>query len=452
VVGGKSLMWGRQTYRLTDLDFEANLKEGIAVDWPIRYKDIAPWYSYVEKFVGISGNKDGIPHLPDGQFLPPMEMFCVEKEVKQQLEEKFKGRHLIIGRTANLTQVHEGRGSCQYRDLCSRGCPYGAYFSTQSSTLPAAMATGNLTLLPNTLVDAVIYDEQKRKATGVKVIDTEKNEMVEYYAKIIFVNGSTLGSTFVLLNSTSNRFPTGLGNGSGQLGHNLMDHHFRTGAAGIVEGYDDTYYSGRRPNGIYIPRFRNLGQDKRNYLRGFGYEGSASREGWTRGIGTPGIGAGFKDWLTTPGAWKLGIIGYGECLPYFENHVTLNKNLPNKYGQPSLSIDAEFKENEKKMRVDMMNDAAEMLEVSGLKYVTPFDDGCYPGMAIHEMGTARMGRDPKTSVLNGFNQMHEVPNVFVTDGSCMTSSANQNPSLTYMALTARACDYAVKELKKGNIV
>jgi len=451
VVGGKSLMWGRQTYRLTDLDFEANAKEGIAVDWPIRYKDIAPWYDYVEKFVGISGNNDGIPHLPDGQLLPPMEMFCVEKEVKKQLEQKFKGRHLIIGRTANLTQSHLGRGTCQYRDLCSRGCPYGAYFSTQSSTLPAAMATGNLTLKPNSLVDTVIYDEQKEKATGVQVIDTEKNEMVTYYAKLIFVNGSTLGSTFVLLNSTSHRFPTGLGNGSGQLGHNLMDHHFRTGAAGIIEGYDDIYYSGRRPNGIYIPRFRNLGPDKRDYLRGFGYEGSASREGWARGLSAPGVGAGFKDWLTTPGAWKLGIIGYGECLPYYDNQVTLNKNLPNKYGQPSLTIDAEFKENEKKMRVDMMNDAAEMLEASGLKYVTPFDDGCYPGMAIHEMGTARMGRDPKTSVLNGFNQMHEVPNVFVTDGSCMTSSANQNPSLTYMALTARACDYAVKELKKGNI-
>jgi len=451
VVGGKSLMWGRQTYRLTDLDFEANLKEGIAVDWPIRYKDIAPWYDYVEKFVGISGNNDGIPHLPDGQLLPPMEMFCVEKEVKKQLEQKFKGRHLIIGRTANLTQTHLGRGTCQYRDLCSRGCPYGAYFSTQSSTLPAAMSTGNLTLRPHSLVDTIIYDEQKEKATGVQVIDTENNEMVTYYAKLIFVNGSTLGSTFVLLNSTSPRFPTGLGNGSGQIGHNLMDHHFRTGAAGIVEGYDDIYYSGRRPNGIYIPRFRNLGQDKRDYIRGFGYEGSASREGWTRGIGAPGVGAGFKDWLTTPGAWKLGIIGYGECLPYYENQVTLNKNLQNKFGQPALSIDAEFKENEKKMRVDMMNDAAEMLEASGLKYVTPFDDGCYPGMAIHEMGTARMGRDPKTSVLNSFNQMHEVPNVFVTDGSCMTSSANQNPSLTYMALTARACDYAVKELKKGNI-
>jgi len=452
VVGGKSLMWGRQTYRLTDLDFEANAKEGIAVDWPIRYRDIAPWYDYVEKFTGISGNKDGIPHLPDGQFLPPMELFCVEKEVKKQLEAKFKGRHLIIGRTANLTVPHQGRGSCQYRDLCSRGCPYGAYFSTQASTLPAAMATGNLTLRPNSLVDSIIYDEKKGKATGVKVIDTESNDLVEYYAKVIFVNGSTLGSTFVLLNSTSQRFPYGLGNGSGQLGHNLMDHHFRTGAAGLVEGYDAIYYAGRRPNGIYIPRFRNIGQDKRNYLRGFGYEGSGSREGWTRGLGAPGVGAGFKESLTKPGAWKLGIIGYGECLPYYENQVSLNHNLKNKYDQPTLIIDAEFKENEKKMRVDMMNDAVEMLEASGLKYVTPFDDGCYPGMAIHEMGTARMGKDPKTSVLNGFNQMHEVPNVFVTDGACMTSSANQNPSLTYMALTARACDYAVKELKKGNLV
>ncbi|MCC9138944.1 GMC oxidoreductase [Pontibacter silvestris] len=453
IVGGKSIMWGRQTYRLSDLDFEANLKEGVAVDWPIRYKDIAPWYDYVERFVGISGNKDGLPHLPDGQYQPPMEMYCVEKHVKEGIAKKYQGqRHMIIGRTANLTQALKGRGTCQYRDMCNRGCPFGGYFSTQSSTLPAAMATGNLTLRPNAIVDSVIYDEQKGKATGVKVIDTETSDMVEYYASIVFVNASTIGSAFILLNSTSNRFPNGLGNSSGQLGHNLMDHHFRVGAAGNVEGFNDMYYSGRRPNGIYIPRFRNIGNDKRDYVRGFGYEGGASRESWARGTSAPGMGAGFKEWLTTPGAWKLGLIGYGECLPYYENKVVLNKDVKNKWGQPTLAFDAEFKENEKKMRKDMMNDAAEMLEAAGLKYVTPFDNGSYPGMAIHEMGTARMGRDPKTSVLNAFNQMHDVPNVFVTDGSCMTSSACQNPSLTYMALTARACDYAVKEMKKGNII
>lgn len=452
IVGGRSIMWGRQTYRLSDLDFEANFKEGVAIDWPIRYKDIAPWYDYVEKFAGISGNNDGLPHLPDGQYLPPMEMYCVEKHVKEGIARKYSGqRHMIIGRTANLTQELHGRGTCQNRDMCNRGCPFGGYFSTQSSTLPAAMATGNLTLRPNSLVDSVIYDEQKGKATGVKVIDTETGDMVEYYASIIFVNASTIGTAYILLNSTSNRFPNGLGNSSEQLGHNLMDHHFRVGAAGNIEGFDDMYYSGRRPNGIYIPRFRNIGNDKRDYLRGFGYEGGASRESWARGTATPGMGAGFKDWLTTPGAWKLGIIGYGECLPYYENKVTLNKNVRNKWGQPTLTFDAEFKENENKMRKDMMNDAAEMLEAAGMKYVTPFDYGSYPGMAVHEMGTARMGRDPKTSVLNAFNQMHDVPNVFVTDGSCMTSSACQNPSLTYMALTARACDYAVKEMKKGNI-
>ena len=451
IVGGKSIMWGRQSYRLADLDFEANAKQGIAVDWPIRYKDIAPWYDYVEKFAGISGAKENIPHLPDGEFLPPMELNCVEKEVKKQIESKFKGRHLTIGRVANLTQAHNGRASCQYRNLCSRGCPYGAYFSTQAATLPAAMKTGNLTLRPHSLVTNIIYDEKLGKATGVSIIDTQTNATIDYFAKIIFVNGSTLGSTFVLLNSTSNRFPNGLGNSSGQLGHNLMDHHFRIGANGEMDGFEDQYYYGRRANGIYIPRFRNLGNEKRDYIRGFGYQGGASRDSWMRGVAEMGIGANFKDELSKPGQWKMGLTGFGECLPYYENAVTLNKDKKDKWGLPTLNIDAEFKDNEMKMRKDMMNDAAEMLEAAGLKNVSTYDNGSYPGMAIHEMGTARMGRDPKTSVLNAFNQVHEVKNVFVTDGACMTSAACQNPSLTYMALTARAADYAVKELKKGNI-
>jgi len=451
IVGGKSIMWGRQSYRWSDLDFEANLKDGIAVDWPIRYRDIAPWYDYVERFAGISGQAEGLPQLPDGQFMPPMPMNCVEEEVKKKIEANFKGRIMTIGRVANITKPLPGRTACQFRNLCSRGCPFGAYFSTQSSTLPAAVATGNLTLRPDSIVNSIIYDEQKGKATGVRVIDKHSKEMTEYYARIIFVNGSTLGSTFVLLNSISNRFPNGLGNDSGVLGKYLMDHHFRTGASGKVEGFDDKYYLGRRANGIYIPRYRNIGNDKRDYLRGFGYQGGASRSGWQRGIAEMGVGKDFKQQITEPGPWTMGLGGFGECLPYEQNMVTLDNSVKDAWGQPVLKFDAEFKENEMKMRKDMMNDAAEMLEAAGAKDIRTFDNGSYPGMAIHEMGTARMGRDPKTSILNGWNQMHAVKNVFVTDGACMTSASCVNPSLTYMALTARAADYAVKELKKGNI-
>ncbi|MDQ3396055.1 MAG: GMC family oxidoreductase [Bacteroidota bacterium] len=451
IVGGKSIMWGRHSYRLSDLDFEANVKDGIAVDWPIRYKDIAPWYDYVEKFIGISGEKLGLAQLPDGQFLPPMEMNCLEKDVKKRVESHFKGRNLTMGRVANLSVAHNGRSKCQYRNLCSRGCTYGAYFSTQSSTMPAAVATGNLTLRPHSIVNSVIYDKEKGKAAGVKVIDSQTNEMIEYYSSIIFLNASAIGSTFVMMNSISDHFPNGLGNSSGQLGKNLMDHHFRAGATGVSDDFQDKYYSGRRPTGLYIPRFRNLNNEKRDYIRGFGYQGAASRESWQSGIAELGFGADFKNSLVTPGKWTMGITGFGECLPYEENQVTLNKDKTDKWGQPTISFNAEFKENEKLMRKDMMQDAAEMLEAGGLKNVTTYDHGSFPGTAIHEMGTARMGRDPKTSVLNGFNQMHDVPNVFVTDGAAMTSSACQNPSLTFMALTARACDYAVKEMKKRNI-
>jgi choline dehydrogenase-like flavoprotein len=451
IVGGKSIMWGRQSYRLSDLDFEANLKEGIAIDWPIRYKDIAPWYDYVEKFAGISGSKEGLPQLPDGVFQPAMEMNCVEKEVKKGVELSFKGRKVIMGRVANLTESINGRAKCQFRSMCIRGCPFGAYFSTQSSTLPPAMKTGNLTVRPHSNVVSVIYDEKKGKATGVKIIDTKTNEMIEIYAKIIFMNASTLSTTHILMNSTSHRFPNGLGNGSGQLGHNLMDHQFRVGATGTWVGFEDKYYYGRRPTGIYIPRFTNLNGDKRDYVRGFGYQGGASRAGWQRGVAELGMGGDFKDAMSLPGQWTFGMTGFGECLPYYENKIELNKDVLDKWGQPTLKFDCEFKENEKKMRKDMMNEAAEMLESAGLKDVTTYDNGSYPGMAIHEVGTARMGRDPKTSVLNGFNQMHEVKNVFVTDGASFTSIGCVNPSLTFMALTARACDYAVKEMKKGNI-
>ncbi|GAB4499537.1 MAG: GMC family oxidoreductase [Saprospiraceae bacterium] len=451
-VGGKSLMWGRQSYRFSDFDFEANAKEGIAIDWPIRYKDIAPWYDYVETFAGISGSLEGLPQLPDGKFLPPMELNIVEKEVAARIKAKWEHRRMIIGRVANLTQEHNGRGSCQYRNLCSRGCQFGAYFSTQSATLPAAVATGNLTLRPFSIVNQILYDKDKKRAKGVLVIDAETMQTIEYEAKIIFVCASTLGSTQLLLNSIEmGGLPDGLGNSSGQLGHNLMDHHFRCGAGGKVEGYEDKITYGRRANGIYIPRFRNLFGDKRDYLRGFGYQGGANREDWRREVAELSVGADFKAALCEPGQWSIGIGGFGEMLPYYENKVTLDKTRKDKWGQYVLAIDCELKENEHKMRKDMMADAAEMLEAAGVKEVKTYDYGSFPGMAIHEMGTMRMGNDPKTSVLNRWNQMWDVPNVFVTDGSCMTSIACVNPSLTFMALTARAADYAVSELKKGNL-
>lgn len=454
-VGGRSIMWGKQSYRLSSMDFEANAKDGVGVDWPIRYNDLAPWYDLVESYIGVSGRSEGLSQLPDGKFLPPMELNCVEEVFRDKVSEKFKGRKITIGRVAHLTAPlpHDpSRGICQSRNMCGRGCPYGAYFSSNASTLPAAAKTGNMTLRPYSIVHSIIYDETKGKAIGVKVLDSETKEEIDFYATIIFLNASTLGSTQILLNSNSSRFPNGMGNGSDQLGRNLMDHQYRAGAEADVEGFEDKYYIGRRPNGIYIPRFRNLGDDKRtDYIRGFGYQGEASRLGWSRGVAEMSIGEDLKNELTTPGEWKIGITGFGECLPYSENRVTLNKDKKDIYGLPTLNVDAEWKENEKIMRKDMKESAAEMLEASGFKNVKMFDNPDNIGLGIHEMGTARMGKDPKTSVLNKWNQVHEAPNVFVTDGAAMTSSACQNPSLTYMALTARAADYAVKQLKKGNL-
>jgi choline dehydrogenase-like flavoprotein len=451
-VGGRSLMWGRQSYRLSEMDFEANQKDGIAVDWPIRYKDIEKWYSHVERFAGISGTRNGLAQLPDGEFQPGMEMNVVEKEVAARIKAHYKGdRHMVIGRAANLTKALPGRTNCQYRSKCSLGCPFGGYFSTQSSTLPAAVATGNLTLRPFSIVTKILYDKDTKKAKGVEVLDAETNKTYEYFAKVIFLNASTLNSTWILMNSATDIWDGGLGSSSGELGHNLMDHHFRLGASGNMEGFEDKYYFGRRPTGIYIPRFRNIGNDKRDYIRGFGYQGAASREGWGRNVAEMNIGADFKDALCEPGAWTMGITAFGETLPYHENKVTLDKTKKDKWGLNVLAIDAEIKENELKMRKDMMEDAKEMLENSGLKDVKTFDNGYALGQGIHEMGTARMGLDPKTSVLNKFNQVWDATNVFVTDGAAMTSAACQNPSLTYMALTARAVDHALSELKKGNI-
>ena len=449
-VGGKSLIWGRWTQRWSDLDFEANAKEGIAIDWPIRYKDIAPWYSYVEKFVGISGNKDGIPHLPDGEFQPPMEMNCVEKHLKTSIETNYSNRMLITSRTANLTKELPGRAPCQYRDLCARGCPYGAYFSSNSSTLPAAAATNNLTLRSHAVVHSVIYDEKNQKATGVRVIDTITKETSEYYAKVIFLNAGTINTTSVLLNSTSDRFPNGMGNDSGALGHYLMDHNYRGALGGSHEGFQDQYYYGRKPTGVYLPRFRNVGNDvQEHFLRGFAFAAGGSRR---RGQETDAaFGAPLKEALTKPGVWDLWMTGMGECLPYEDNKVTLSKDKVDEWGMPIIKIDFEFRENEIKMLEDILSTGAEMLETAGFTNIEANDSHQVPGLGIHEMGTARMGRDPKSSVLNAHNQVWGAENVFVTDGACMTSNACQNPSLTYMALTARAADYAVSELKKQNL-
>jgi choline dehydrogenase-like flavoprotein len=449
-VGGKSLLWARWTQRWSDLDFEANAKDGIAIDWPIRYRDIAPWYSYVEKFVGISGNKDGIPHLPDGEFLPPMEMNCLEKHLKEKIESNYEGRHLIISRTANLSKGLKDRGPCQYRNLCARGCPYAGYFSSNSATLPAARATGNLTLMPFSVVHSIIYDDDTQRAKGVRVINAETNQSAEYFAKIIFVNAGTINSTALLMNSKTARFPNGLGNDSGALGHYLMDHNYRGRLGGEYEGFKDQYYFGRRPTGVYIPRYRNVGKDVQSaFKRGYAFACGASRG--TGNVHEENIGAEFKEALTEAGNWGMWMTGMGECLPYYDNKISLSATKTDKWGMPLIEIDCEYKENEVNMLKDMLESGAEMLEKAGFKNIETTDTKQAPGLGIHEMGTARMGRDRKTSVLNEHNQVWGAKNVFVTDGSCMTSNACQNPSITYMALTARAVSFAVDELKKMNL-
>ncbi len=454
IVGGRSLLWGRQSYRLSDFDFEANAKEGIAVDWPIRYADIAPWYDHVERHAGIAGSHENMPQLPDGQFQPAMPLNCGEELVAGKLARHFDGRRRIIpGRNANATRALPGRAPCQYRNACWLGCPFGASFSTQSSTLPAAVATGNLTLMPYSIVTEVVYDKDAKRATGVRVIDALTEKSTEFNAKIVFLCASALNSTWLLMRSATDVWPDGLGSSSGELGHNLMDHHFRAGAIGSLRDASlaDKYYEGRRPTGFYIPRYRNLFGDKRDYLRGFGYQGAASRGSWEQAVGELGVGGDFKDQAAEAGGWGIGATAFGEMLPEHDNKISLDEAKTDKWGLPVLKIDCEFGENERLMRIDMANDMAEMLEAAGVQDVVTYDTGSFPGTAIHEMGTARMGRDPKTSVLNGWNQVWDAPNVFVTDGACMTSNANQNPSLTYMAITARAADHAVAELKRGNL-
>jgi choline dehydrogenase-like flavoprotein len=454
-VGGRSLMWGRQSYRWSEIDFKANEKDGTAIPWPIGYKDLEEWYTHVEKFAGIQGSVENLPQLPDSHFLPAMELNVVEKDVAAKIKAHYNNnRTLIIGRTAHITGPlghSPQRTNCQYRDMCWNGCPFGAYFSTQSSTLPAAMATGRLTLGINSIVKEIIYDKETKKAKGVRVIDAETMQVKEYFSKIVFLCASALNSAWILMNSATDIWPDGLGSSSGELGHNVMDHHFRVGASGEVEGYDNKYYFGHRPTGFYIPRFRNLNGEKRDYLRGFGYQGAASRNGWGREVAELSIGGDLKDALSEPGGWRIGATAFGETLPYHDNKITLDKTVKDKWGLPVLNFDVEFKENEKKMRVDMKADMKEMLEMAGVKNVREYDNDNAPGMGIHEMGAARMGRDPKSSVLNANNQVWDCKNVFVTDGACMTSAACVNPSLTYMALTARAAAFAVDELNKLNV-
>ena len=453
-VGGRSIMWGRHSYRLSDMDFEANKKDGFGVDWPIRYRDISPWYDYVESYIGVCGEKLGLSQLPDGQFLPPMDLNCVEDYFRKGIAEKFDGRVMTSGRVAHITgdKKFEGRSKCQFRNRCIRGCPYGAYFSSNSSTLPAAEKTGNMTLRPNSVVSQVIYDPETKKATGVKVIDANTKETMEFKANVIFLCASAVASTSILMQSRSDRFPDGMGNDSGELGHNVMDHHFKAGASGNYDGFEDKYFKGRKPNGIYLPRFRNLNgsDEKLGFLRGYGYQGGASRTNWADSIAEAAYGEELKKAIVKPGGWNMGLMGFGETLPYHENKMTLNYNKLDEWDLPTITFDAEFKENELKMREDMVSQAVEMLEKTGFKDIEGYDDIGAPGLGIHEMGMARMGRDPKTSVLNANNQVHGVSNVYVTDGAFMTSAGCQNPSLTYMAMTARAANHASKNFKTSN--
>src|SRR5712664_3193591 len=450
-VGGKSLIWGRQSYRWSDLDFEANLKEGVAVDWPIRYAEIAPWYDYVEEFAGISGQAEGLPQLPDGEFLLPMEMTGVEQDVRDALAKKFDDRMMTIGRSAVFTQVHKGRAACHYCGVCHRGCITQSYFSSLNSTLPAAQKTGRLTLRPYSVVHSLIFDSNARRVSGVRVIDAQSKNLLEFKARVFFICASTLESTRILLNSATPEFPNGLANTSGELGHDLMDHHMGAGAGGEMPGHEDKMPFGNRPNGIYIPRFRNVNSKHKDFLRGYGYQGGGSRDGWSGSAWKAGIGAEFKNSLKMPGPWRMGIGGFGECLPNHNNYVEVDKEKLDAWGIPTLKISCGWGQNELTMSKDIAVQAAEMLAAAGAKDIYVYQDISTPGLGIHEMGTARMGRDPKTSVLNSNNQAHDAKNLFLTDGACMASSACVNPSLTYMALTARACDFAVSAMKKNNL-
>ncbi|MDB4901741.1 MAG: Fructose dehydrogenase large subunit [Mucilaginibacter sp.] len=454
-VGGKSLLWARQTQRWSKYDFEGPARDNYAVDWPIRYDDLAPWYSHVELFAGISGNHDGLDTLPDSEFLPPWEMNAVEKVIQKRIMENYKDRHVIIGRCAHLTkpkEIHleQGRGQCQARNLCQRGCPFGGYFSSNSSTLPTANKTGNLTILPDSVVHSIIYDDKKGKATGVRVINAHTKETTEYYAKIIFVNAAALNTNLILLNSTSARFPNGLGNDNGLMGKFIAFQNYRGSLTAKMEGYEDSYYYGRRPTAVMMPNFRNVHKQETDFLRGYMVFYTATRPGWGHHTEGPQIGADYKNNLTEPGPWSIYMMMQGETIPKETNHVYLSKDQKDAWGIPLLTVSVDYDENDEKLFKDFLVQGAEMLEKAGCKDISPNDNHWPPGLDIHEVGGVRMGKDPKTSLLNQWNQLHACPNVFVTDGACMTSTGVQNPSLTFMALTARAANHAIEEFKKGS--
>ncbi len=451
--GGRSMLWGRGAYRFSDIEFGVYEQDGVGIDWPIRYKDLDPWYTYVERFIGVAGSIEGIPQFPDGDFLPPFDMNIGEQVVKRRLEAHYPDRKLIPNRVAHITEARagrfKGRSVCQTRNLCHRGCPYGAYFTSNNSTLPAAYDTGKMTLKNHAIVHSVIYDEKNDRVAGVHVIDAQTNETTEYFAKVIFLCASTIASTALLLRSVSSRFDTGLANSSGVLGHYLMDTHKNVGGYGTLEGYENVAYRGFRPASMAVPRFRNVFKQDMDFLRGYGFWGSAYRTGINSN--RVGIGSSFKSALTRYGPWKFGLYSQGASLPYYDNKISLDSEATDQWGLPIINISAAFKDNEMLMRKDMEEQALEILEVMGLRDISVHSGSHIMGDNTHELGTARMGRDPKTSVLNAFNQCHDVPNLFVTDGSCMVSSGHMSPSLTYMALTARACDFAVRQMKRGLI-
>ena len=453
-VGGKSLMWARETQRWSEFEFEAPLRDGFAVDWPIRYQDLAPWYSHVELFAGISGNKDGIRHLPDGEFLPPWSFNCAEELMRGRVNKHYSDRIMLMGRCANLTapadiHLQQGRGQCQARNICQRGCPFGGYFSSNSSTLPWAAKTGHLTLRPDSVVHSIIYDQQKQKAIGVRVIDSHSKEATEYFARIIFVNAACLNSNLILLNSVSSRFPHGLGNDYDILGRYISFQNYRGSLSADLDGPEDKYYYGRRPVSPLMPSFRNVYSQQTDFLRGYLVFWGAYRSALEPEPG--GVGNSFKDAISEPGPWKAYMSMQGEVIPKHHNHVRLSKDLYDEWGIPQLITSVAYDENDEKMVRDFLRQGEEILSIAGCRNIVPNDSKQAPGLDIHEMGGVRMGKDPKTSMLNRFNQLHACPNVFVTDGACMTSVGNQNPSLTFMAITARAANYAITQLKNGNL-
>jgi choline dehydrogenase-like flavoprotein len=451
-VGGRSITWGRQVYRWSDLDFEANAKDGHGNDWPIRYKDIAPWYSHVEKFIGVSGAREGLAQLPDGEFMSPMPMTAVERHARERILKGFNGeRVMTIGRAAILTEAHNGRAACHYCGPCERGCITHSYFSSIGSTLPAANATGNLTLRPHSVAAELTYDAKRGRIRGVRVIDANTLKQTEYKARVVFLCASAIESVRLLLNSKSAHFPEGLGNSSGTLGRYVMDHHYGSGASGTMSGFEDRTTFGRRPNGIYIARFRNVSRQHPGFLRGYGMQGGSSRKDWHRGISMPGYGADFKKSLLDLGSWTLGAAGWGETLPHADNRVTIDPHVKDKWGIPAARMDVRWRENERAMQADMMTSMAEMLEAAGCSDIAQHPVDHPPGHCIHEMGGARMSIEPAQGVLNAWNQAWDVHNLFITDGACMASSACQNPSITYMALTARACDHAVSQMKRNEL-